>query len=169
MFFQLTWFRRLPGFPLIRHHLFLHVPDGPGLPGFMIQCTLVVNVSSSQSQSYPGHQRTLGCVKEHRSRDKDIALEEHHELWPWCIVLWCNAAVLRWCDQRAGTHLSSWDPASSSRCPQTRHTPHDTPQTIHWLVEVWLISNTHFAIDTCQYPLHGCTYKVYLCLCSNNW
>ena len=78
LFFDyLTWFRRLPRFSLICHHLLLHVPDGPGLSGLVIQSTVVVNVSSSQPQSYPGHEGTLSRVEEHRSGDENIAMEPH--------------------------------------------------------------------------------------------
>ena len=43
----------------------------------VIQSTLVVDVSSSQPQAYPGHQGTLNSVEKHCNGDNNIALEPH--------------------------------------------------------------------------------------------
>ena len=51
----LTWLGRLPGLPLIGQHLRLHVPHGPGLPGLVLQGTVVMGVvGGAQSEAYPG-------------------------------------------------------------------------------------------------------------------
>ena len=54
---------RLPGFPLVGEHLLLHVLDCPGRPGLVVQRALL-EVSSAQPESYPGHEGALRRVQE---------------------------------------------------------------------------------------------------------
>ena len=61
---MLTRFRRLPRFSFIGHHLLLHVPDSPGLPGLVVQGTVVVDVGGPQPQANSGHEGGLGRVEE---------------------------------------------------------------------------------------------------------
>ena len=74
--YDLTWSGRLPGLPLVGEHLLLHVLDGPGSPGLVVQGALL-EVSRAQPESYPGHEGALGGVEE----------EDGEEAGPHCAEL----------------------------------------------------------------------------------
>ena len=69
MKYYLTCLERLPWFALAGQHLLLHVLHSPGLSRLVVQSSSVVRVRSSESQTYPGHERRLGSVEQEQAEN----------------------------------------------------------------------------------------------------